>query len=59
MAFDPRNKHRDPIKGSEKHTNKDVHSAKGGVKKKPVSLKNQIRGIERLLRKARFLCSSL
>ena len=32
---------------------KGAAGAKHGVKKKPLSLKNQIRGIERLLRKAR------
>ncbi|CAL8462948.1 g2482 [Coccomyxa elongata] len=51
MAHDARYKHRDHGKGNRKIDNKKLQPSKGGVKKKPVSLKNQIRGIERLLRK--------
>jgi hypothetical protein len=52
MAPDTHNKLRDHTKGKANFPKRDSKVLKGGVKKKPVSLKNQIRGIERLLRKA-------
>lgn len=54
MAHDVRHKMENKMRGSTKNMKK-AHELRGVVKKKPVSLKNQIRGIQRLLKKARLL----